>query len=282
MIITRNFAFVHMHKCGGTFINDFIKRFFPDAIEVGYHLPIGQLPQGAARLPVLGTARNPWSFYVSYYAFQQQVRRRMLAAHAARSPAEQAAYFDHGIDYLNGVDVIFDFSSHGGERDFASTLEHMLSLGMLPELLDAILPRMPLMYGQRTPDAVIQREGFRGMNLLRHELATIRDTGLGFYSFMFRRMYGPPSDRVTILPMEQIREQLPSFLESAGVVVTAEMQAYLVSAEALNRSEHDDYRSYYPPRLRDMVAARDQELLSRFNYAFDPPAESYSRLQSVA
>lgn len=169
-----------------------------------------------------------------------------------------------------------------GERDFTSTLEHMLSLGMLPELLDAILPRMPLMYGQRTPDAVIQREGFRGMNLLRHELATIRDTGLGFYSFMFRRMYGPPSDRVTILPMEQIREQLPSFLESAGVVVTAEMPAYLVSAEALNRSEHDDYRSYYPPRLQDMVAARDQELLSRFNYAFDPPAESYSRLQSVA
>lgn len=271
MIVTREFAFVHLHRCGGSFVSAFIERFFPGVLRLGCHLPISQLPRFAAGLPVLGTVRDPWSFYVSYYFSQRDIRRRQMAAHQARSAAAQAAYAAGGADYLNGVDVVFDVGSHEARGGFETTLDRWLVLGSSPVVLDEMLPAMPLHYGQRMPGAVAQREGFCGMNLLRHELASIRDSGAGLYSFLFRRMFGAHPDRVHIVPMENLREQLPRTLDAIGVVVTDEMQDYLARAEVLNRSEREDYRNYYSPRQRELVSIRDRELLSRFGYDFDPP-----------
>src|SRR6266545_3596226 len=67
MIVTDKFVFVHFPRTGGTFITDVIMRFFPSAQEIGYHLPRFLLPNEYSRLPVLGTVRNPWEFYVSWY-----------------------------------------------------------------------------------------------------------------------------------------------------------------------------------------------------------------------
>src|SRR5678815_660190 len=67
MLVTDKFVFVHLPRSGGTFTSELIKRFFPSAHEIGYHLPRTLLPVEYSHLPVLGAVRNPWDFYVSWY-----------------------------------------------------------------------------------------------------------------------------------------------------------------------------------------------------------------------
>ena len=70
MIATGRFVFLHLHKSGGSFVNECLLRFLPDARRVGYHLPRSLIPTEFAALPVFGFARNPWSYYVSWFSFQ--------------------------------------------------------------------------------------------------------------------------------------------------------------------------------------------------------------------
>ena len=70
MIVTPRFVFLHLHKSGGTFVNECLMRFVTGARQIGYHLPRSLIPKEFAHLPVLGFVRNPWSYYVSWYSFQ--------------------------------------------------------------------------------------------------------------------------------------------------------------------------------------------------------------------
>ena len=69
MIVTDKFVFIHLARTGGTFVSEVIKKFFPSAQEIGRHLPRELLPKEYSHLPVLGTVRNPWEFYVSTYHY---------------------------------------------------------------------------------------------------------------------------------------------------------------------------------------------------------------------
>src|SRR5689334_18614958 len=71
MLVTDRFVFVHLPRSGGTFVSQVIQKVFPEAHEVGYHLPLSALPAEFSHLPVLGTVRNPWDFYVSWYHHQE-------------------------------------------------------------------------------------------------------------------------------------------------------------------------------------------------------------------
>ena len=70
MIATDKFLFVHLHKSGGTFINQAILSHMPSAKRLGYHLPYRYCPDEYRKLPTLGSVRNPWGFYISFYHFQ--------------------------------------------------------------------------------------------------------------------------------------------------------------------------------------------------------------------
>ena len=67
MLITNKFVFIHCPRAGGTFVSEVIKKFFLEAMEIGYHLPRELLPQEYSHLPILGVIRSPWEFYVSWY-----------------------------------------------------------------------------------------------------------------------------------------------------------------------------------------------------------------------
>ena len=45
MIVTDKFVFLHLPRSGGTFVYEVIRKFFPLAHEIGYHLPRGLLPE---------------------------------------------------------------------------------------------------------------------------------------------------------------------------------------------------------------------------------------------
>jgi hypothetical protein len=229
MIATDRFVFLHLHKSGGTFVNECLMRFLPDARQVGYHLPRSMIPPEAAQLPILGFVRNPWSYYVSWYSFQ----------HDQTQP-----------------NFLFRILSDEGRLDFGATLRNMLDLGAGSIRLDLILRALPSAYSNR------------GINLPNFALAQIRDTRLGFYTYLYRYLYGGTGNPVQIGRMEELRDELPPMLEGAGQPLGDPMRAYIAEAAPRNTSQHDSYTHYYNDSLRDLVAERDAEVIERHGYRF--------------
>jgi hypothetical protein len=228
MIATDRFVFLHLHKAGGSFVNECLKRFVPGAREIGYHLPRMLIPARYQSLPVLGLVRNPWSYYVSWYSFQ------------ARRPQPNA---------------LFRILSDGGRLPFAATVRNMLELGSSGELLEPLLAALPAGYGNR------------GLNLPAFALAPIRGSGLGFYGYLHDYMYGT-SGPAHAGCMEHLREDLLRMLAAVDQPVSAAMRLYILGQPARNVSEHGAHAAYYDAALRDLVAEKDTSLIARYGYRF--------------
>jgi hypothetical protein len=231
MIATSRFAFVHLHKSGGSFVNECLQKFFPDARQLGYHLPLSLLPADLRSLPVLGFVRSPWSYYVSWYAFQSQ------------RPKPNA---------------LFRCVSDDGTLDFKASVRNLVDIGNDPTRLDRLLAQLPGQYGTT---------GF-GLNLPNFALAPIRNCGFGFYSFLFRYMYVAEAITSEIGRCENLRGDLLAFFERHAIPVSAELRAFVQTAAPRNASAHGDWRDYYDRQLADLVAERDASVIEPFEYKF--------------
>lgn len=228
MIATRHLVFLHLHKSGGTFVNQWLLEYFEGARQIGYHLPRRLIPADLGQLPVLGLVRNPWSYYVSWYAFQSAMPQ---------------------------PNALFRTLSEGGRLGFDGTITNMLNLGSGGQHLDPIIAALPPSFTNH------------GLNLPGPELAAIRGTGLGFYSFLYRYMYGEDG-AVRIARMEEMREQLLPLVAATGETISDAAASHLAAAPALNTSVHPPYADYCGEELRDLVADRDGELIERHGYRF--------------
>ncbi len=229
MIATEHFVFLHLHKSGGSFVNDCLVRFVPGARHVGYHLPRPLIPRSYAELPILGFVRNPWSYYVSWYHFQKGHPR---------------------------PNALFRILSDDGRLDFEPTVRNMLSIGSNDLLLDRILAQLPASYSNR------------GLNLPAFALAPIRGTGLGFYGYLYRYLYGEIDDRVRIGRMENLRDELLAMMAATGLHASAALRTHVHEADPSNVSEHIPYAACYGPELRDLVRHGDAEIVERHGYTF--------------
>jgi hypothetical protein len=229
MVVTSQFTFLHLHKSGGTFVNECLMTFVRDARQIGYHLPRTMVPREFAHLPALGLVRNPWSYYVSWYAFQQQ------RPHA---------------------NFLFRILSDDGQLDFEGTVRNMLHIGAGSLRLDMLLRALPKAYSNQ------------GLNLPSFALAPIRDTQLGFYTYLYRYLYAGGEKPVIVGRMEDMREDLLAMFEQTGHSPSEEMRAFIAEALPRNFSQHGDYTHYYSDKLRKLVEKRDQEIISRHRYRF--------------
>lgn len=230
MIATERFIFLHLHKSGGTFVNECLMQFLPDARTLGYHLPRRMIPPELAHLPVLGFVRNPWSYYVSWYTFQ-----------AAR----------------HQPNALFKVLSNNGRLDFEATIRNMLELGTSDEYLDALLALLPREYGNR------------GLNLTAGAVAPIRNSGLGFYSYLYRYLYGGDRGEIYIGRMEELRTELRRLLLAVRQPVSDAMRNFIMNEQRRNVSQHTAYAGYYSDALRRLVAERDAEVIARHDYRFE-------------
>jgi hypothetical protein len=229
MIVTPRFVFLHLHKSGGTFVNAGLMRHVAGAQQIGYHLPRSSLPAQFSALPVLGLVRNPWSYYVSWYSFQRSRPR---------------------------PNALFQVVSNGGALDFKGTVRNLLSLGQDDALLDRVMAALPVDYTNQ------------GLNLPGFALTPIRGAGSGFYSFLYRYLYGPDVAAVKLGRMEQLRTDVPEMFAEVGEPVNAKLREYIESAPALNTSEHGAYTDFYDDELRQLVAKHDQLVIERHGYLF--------------
>jgi hypothetical protein len=231
MIATPRFVFIHLHKSGGTFVNECLLRFLPAARRLGYHLPRSALPRHLAHLPVLGFVRNPWSYYVSWYSFQQS------------RPHPNA---------------LFRVLSDDGRLGFDGTITNMVSLALDPALLQAVVAALPARYTDR------------GLNLPGPALAPILGSGLGFYSYLSAYMFGSGDvPDLNLGRMESLRADLPRLLETIGEPMSDAFRAHVRDSAPSNVSAHGPYAGYYSAGLRDLVARRDATIIQRFGYRFD-------------
>jgi hypothetical protein len=232
MIVTERFVFLHLHKSGGSFVNEFLLRFVPGAREIGYHLPRALVPPTHSTLPVLGFVRNPWSYYVSWYAFQSQIPR---------------------------PNPLFRTLSQDGRLNFDATLRRMLGLGADSPLLEPLITALPTTYINR------------GLNLPGTVLASIRNSGVGFYTFLHRYMFGAGGRLLRVGRMEHLRHDLLSMMASVGQPLSDPANSYVLAREPSNGSTHSDYTNYYDASLRHLVAERDAELIEKYTYRFGEP-----------
>lgn len=232
MIVTEKFVFVHLLRSGGTFVSDVIKKFFPSAYEIGYHLPLTRLPCEFSHLPVLGTIRNPWAFYPSWY-YHHLPNNKYLP--------------------------LFCCVSHNRKLGFAQTIQNALNLSTSKERLDRLIEELPEQFNYHDKHV---------SNVTKDCMRQIRNTGLGLYTFRFNQMFGS-ADSIYFCRVESLRSDLISFFESIGALSDA-LRNYVLALEKKNASEHTHYSNYYTPDLAHLVSVRDGPLIERFRYTFEP------------
>lgn len=230
MLVTDKFVLVHLPRSGGTFVSEVIRKFFPSAREIGYHLPRALLPRELSHLPVLGTVRNPWEFYVSWFHHQQSSKR-------------------HG--------PLISFVTENWKLDFVQTTRNALNL-CVSDKLDVLIRALPedFNYHERHVS-----------NLTKDVMRKIRGTGLGLYTFRFNEMFGPADD-VYFCRVGSLRSDLMAFFETIGVASDA-LRSYVLGLDKKNTSEHLHYSTYYTPELAELVLVRDRPLIERFGFTFD-------------
>jgi hypothetical protein len=228
MTVTERFIYLHLHKTAGTFINEFLLRFLPDARHVGNHLPRRLAPAAYAHLPALGFVRSPWSYYLAWYSFQ--IRRRQPNA-------------------------VFRVMSDGGRLDFEHTVANMLQLGTTGERLDALVAALPPNYTNT------------GLNLPGFALEPIRASGRGFYSYLYRYMYDAPG-LMHVRRLDRLQQEWLPMLTAVGQPISSAMRDYLDKAAAARRAPDSAYEKYYGEALRELVPERDTEIIKRFGFRF--------------
>ena len=234
MIVTDNFVFVHLPRSGGTFVSAVIRKFFPAAREIGYHLPRVALPAEYSHLPVLGTVRNPWAFYLSWYHHHHSDKR-----------------------YL----PLFCSLSENRRLDFVETTRNALNLGVNYDKLDYLIQGLPEDFNYQERHV---------SNLTRDVMRKFRGSGLGLYTFRFNQLFGPADD-VFFCRVETLRSDLVAFFERIGAASDA-LRSYVHNLDKKNTSEHLHYSTYYTPELAELVSIRDRPLIERFGYKFEQPS----------
>jgi hypothetical protein len=231
MLVTDKFVFVHLPRTGGTFVSEVIRKFFPSAHEIGYHLPRELLPREYFHLPVLGTVRNPWEFYVSWYHHQQSSNR---------------------------YTPLFCSLSENRKLDFVQTIRNALNLGLNDDKLDFLIQALPenFSYDERHIP-----------NLTKDVMRKIRGSSIGLYTFRFNLLFGQADD-VFFCRVECLRSDLMAFFERIGVASDA-LRSYVRGMDKKNISEHLHYSTYYTSDLAELVLIRDRPLIERFGYVFE-------------
>ena len=235
MLITDKFVFLHLPRAGGTFVYEVVRKFFPSAREIGYHLPRELLPREYSHLPVLGTVRNPWEFYVSWYHHQHS-----------------------NVRYSPLTNVLFGCLSENRKLDFVQTIRNALDLGVSDDKLDFLIQALPENFDYQKRHIP---------NLTKDLMRKIRGTGLGLYTFRFNQLFGQADD-VFFCRVETLRSDLMAFFERIGVA-SDDLRRHVLGLDKENISERLHYSSYYTPELAELVFIRDRQLVERFGFAFE-------------
>lgn len=222
-------VYLHLHKSGGTFVNALLLRCVASARRIGYHFPYRELPAEYRDRPVVGTVRNPWAYYVSWYHFQLTRPKPTL---------------------------LFQICSAGGALGFERTVANLTDLANDNARLALLERGLPETYA------------VSGLNLTKDSVSELRERRVGFYSFLYERMYAG-AGAAHIVRAEQLRDELRRVLSEVGHLPNACAERFLDGSPPLNVTSHEAPSTYYSAELAALVADRDSKIIARHGYALD-------------
>ena len=236
MIATDKFVFIHMHKTGGQSLNNIIESCIPGIRHIGYHYPFALLPKEYENLPVVGMVRNPWDWYMSWYAFNTRP----------------------GVG-----NPLFFILTDGFQADYKTTLKNLITLGDDSErsrcYREALIDILP--------DTL---DGNTGVGLTRDDIRNMNTGGLGYYSWQFHRMHGDlDRSQLHIGRFENLQQEFISIMRDLEVTEADAIETLFGSAPRLNTSRHSHYSKYLDDELRDLIAEREGGLIERYGYSFE-------------
>jgi len=245
MIVTERFVFIHLHKTGGRTLNDIITRCIPHSRVIGYHYPRSEIPAESADLPVVGLVRNPWDWYVSWYAFN---RRPKIS------------------------NQLFNVVSDSGQGTFKSTISNLINLGSdssaSKQYRDDLIRLLP--------DSL---DGNRAAGLTKASIRDFSTDETGYYSWLTGRMLGNAPDEQTFIGhFENLQDDFLAIMLKLSVKETEALRTELDKHERKNMSRHSHYSHYYDDELQDLVARKEQRLIEKYAYEFEsikPPGVAY-------
>jgi hypothetical protein len=241
MLVTDKFVFIHLPRTGGTFVYEIINKFFPGAREIGYHLPREALPKEYSHLPIFGTVRSPWEFYVSWYHHHLTSKR-----------------------YSASKNSLICCVSEDRKLNFVETIRNALNLGVNAEKLDSLIRALPESFDYERKHIP---------NLTKDVMRKMRGTGVGLYTFRFNQLFGQADD-IHFCRVESLRSDLMAFFEKVGVA-SDPLRSYVLGLDKQNISEHRHYSTYYTPELAELVSIRDRQLVERFGFTFEDEASEH-------
>ena len=227
MIVTDRMVFLHLHKSAGTFVNALLMHCVPSARQIGYHLPYREIPPACRRLPVVGTVRSPWAYYVSWYHFQSS---------------------------QPNPNILFQICSDAGKLGFKETVGNLVALYSDETRLALLEQGLPVGYASH------------GLNLTKADVGELRERRLGFYSFLYERLYAGTKDP-HIIRAERLREELRLTLSMLGHLPNACVDRFLKEVPPLNVSRHDVPSRYFDDELAAVVVQCDGTIIDRYGYA---------------
>jgi len=245
MIVTNKFVFIHMHKTGGQSLNNAIINCMPSHQFIGYHFPKFMLPGEFSHLPIVGIVRNPWEWYVSWYAFNIR-------------------------DDIHNP--LFYVLSDGGIADFKRTVTNLINIGSDSKeskqyrfALTEILPK--------------SLEENSGVGLTKGCIQYFNDNDTGYYTWLFKRMHGDLNKSTThIGRFENLEEDFLSIIENLSVEEIDCVKSKFSFSPHLNSSKHSHYSCYYDDELKELIQVKEKQLIKLYDYEFN---DQSSQLQVV-
>lgn len=225
-----------MHKTGGQSLNHILQSTMPSFQQIGYHYPRHLLPDQFEKLPVIGMVRNPWDWYISWYAFNTRP---------------------------NVGNPLFFIVSDGCQSDFKQTVMNLINLGSDDErsknyrkALITILPE--------------NLEGNQSVGLSKDCIRSLGESNEGYYSWQFKRMHGDLDDASTFIGrFENLECEFISLMEKCSVNQIDQIRQQLTHNKRLNTSSHSHYSQYYDDELRQLVTHKDRLFIDRYGYSFE-------------
>jgi len=180
--------------------------------------------------------RNPWDWYVSWYAFNRRPDAR---------------------------NALFAVCSDGGKADFKATVTNLIQLGD-----DSVV-------SQRYRDALISvlpktLNGNRGVGLTMDCIRGFVDNETAYYAWLFNRMIGAAEvEQVHIGKFENLQTDLIDILNKLNVQEASKIERVFARARHVNTSKHSHYSQYYDAELKELIRSKDRRIIDRFGYKFE-------------
>ena len=241
MIATSKFVLLHLHKTGVQTLNSIIGLCIPDCKTIGYHWPVELLPSDYQRLPLIGIIRNPWDWYVSWFAFNMRP------------------------DVQN---PLFDILSDRRQKSFHETVSSLVNLGSDSAVSQQYRRSMMLILPETLAGNV-------GIGLTRNDIFQFQDNESGYLSWLANRMFGNLDNANTFIGrFETLQSDFLGFMESLQVSQIDAMRFQFSRIAKKNTSLHSHYSVYYNEELRDLVFEKDRMIIELFDYHFEDQKRS--------